>query len=87
MKLVEVEWVDSISHCDQPWRTPEELRGSVEPNVCHTAGYLFEDEDQVTIVMSHGSYGTEVGMALTIPRVAIRRILPLTRELPPIMAM
>lgn len=84
MRLVEVEWIDSVSHCDSPWRTREELGKSTEPSTCFSAGWVFhEDDESLTLLMSHNG-DEEVGMALTIPKVAIKKEHKLGRQYDPV---
>lgn len=73
MRLVEVEWIDSVSHCDKPWHSRQELSDGLDTLTCWTAGYLFHENDEhltVTLSWGEGEDG-EVGMALTIPRRCI----------------
>lgn len=89
MRLVEVKWIDSISHLDTPWIAEEDLEKRATPGECWSVGYLFsEDDSQVTLTLSRaGDDRGEVGVSLTIPRCAVQAIYSLQRELPPLMTM
>lgn len=78
MRLIEIEWEDSVTHSGGPWQDKDELKTSAKPAACSTAGYLFhEDDHALTVVLSFGE--DEVGVGITIPRSAVLRVHDLGR--------
>jgi hypothetical protein len=87
MKLMLVEWVDSSS-TRQPWREvgafgPE----AAEPLRCQTVGWLMAShQNGITLAMNigyeAGQHPHTAGNDMTIPRVAIRRMVHLPWKKP-----
>lgn len=70
--IVEVEWVDSVSICDRPWHSLEEVLEMVPP-LSLSVGYLIHDSESHVVLV--GSFGeTEVSGDIVIPRGCIQKI-------------
>jgi len=81
LKPIAVEWLDSTSHCDEPWQSFEDLKAAARMTTCFTVGHLFcEDAVSVTVALSYwgDSDDGQVGAAITIPRRSIVRVQDLT---------
>lgn len=81
MRLVEVEWLDSVS--TQAWTNTEEFRReSTRDEMLHrTAGYLVEaNDDMVTVAGSRSETGNSISDVMQIPRVAVLTIRHLKRN-------
>lgn len=69
-KFAEVTWFDA--HSNDSW--DEEL--DTDARVCHTAGYLVKETDQVVVIASSIDQKTPVTYAcvMTIPKVCVTSI-------------
>ena len=78
MRLVLVEWVDSFG-CAPDWRPLD----SCAPDllVCRSVGWLLHEDERCLVVVPHRTDGGAVEPQgcgdMTIPRVAVLRVLPL----------
>lgn len=79
MKLVEVEWLDSIG--EGRWTNVEEaIRIATKSYMLHrTAGYLVhENDDMILIAGSRNETGETVADTMQIPKVAVINVRNLT---------
>lgn len=81
LRLVEIEWVDSVAHWR--WEHPDDLRrwAVEETMIQRSVGWILsESESYVQLVSSVGEDGESASGSLQIPRVAILRVRDLARS-------
>ena len=82
-RIVEVAWEDtSQSH---GWQSEE--KAAIDPWICHSVGYVLEDNKKHIRIMESsgqptaaGVTGLDHGCATSIPRSAIRKVTELARK-------
>ena len=80
MRLVLVEWVDSIG-CSSSWSKIEEIRPELP--VCRSVGWLLHDSEECKVLIphlidsSHDNFPAQACGDMTIPTCSIRSMVDL----------
>jgi len=77
MRIVEVEWDDSVTH-STPWVSPDDLKLDGLAMRCTSVGYLVHQTPEAVVLAQSASFSRageveEYGQPITIPRVAITK--------------
>lgn len=84
MKLVYIEWEDSVS--ETAWRSGEELKKFIEDDNCtvQQIGWILKEDKKYIVIASRQSqtvdYETEFGCIQKIPKGWIRKRVDLTKH-------
>ena len=71
MKLVYLEWVDSVSAPDGGWQDPKEVK-KLTPDTVRSVGWIIsETKDFVTLISHDGEH--EVSGEFCIPKACIKK--------------
>ena len=77
MKIVRVEWIDSISCGGSVWANNDEV-AKLMPDTIKSVGFLVKEEDDFLIVAGHVG-GHQTSGDICIPRCAVQRVTVLRK--------